>query len=98
MSRDHRKLRAFALVDSLVMAVYDLTDSFPKAEQFVLTSQMRRAALSAASNIVEGAARPGHTEFVHFLNMSLGSLRELGYQLTVAQRREYADHGRMVKA
>ena len=52
--RDHTKLRAFELADEVTILIYQLTQCFPKEEIYGLTSQMRRAAVSAASNIVEG--------------------------------------------
>lgn len=89
MSRDHRKLTAFVLADALVMATYQLKRNFPKDEWFGLRSQMRRAALSIACNIVEVAARRTQAEYTNFLNISFGSVRELGYQISVARRLEY---------
>ena len=89
MSRDHRKIRAFVLADELVMLTYRLTRSFPRDEWFGLRAQMRRCALSVASNIVEGAARRTQSEYLNFLNMAFGSVRELGYQISVASRLDY---------
>ncbi len=87
--RDHRKLRAFELADNLVLAVYSATKSFPKEEQFGLRSQLRRAAVSIASNIVEGCARQSQAEYHRFLDLAFGSTREVEYQLTVAARLGY---------
>jgi four helix bundle protein len=87
--RDHRKLRAFELADELVMSVYSATRTFPKDEMFGLTSQLRRASVSIASNIVEGCARNSEADFLRFLDMAFGSMREVEYQLTIAKRLGY---------
>ena len=84
--RDHTKLRAFELADSLVLEVYKVTRNFPDDERFGLTSQLRRAAISIASNIVEGAARNGLADYIRFLDMAYGSVKEVEYQLTIAAR------------
>jgi len=89
--RDHKKLRAFELVDESALAVYRGTQRFPLEEQFGLTSQMRRAAVSTASNIVEGCARHSERDYVHFLDMAYGSYRELEYQVSLAYRLGYLD-------
>jgi four helix bundle protein len=84
--RDHTKLRAFELADEIVMMIYRATADFPKEELFGLTSQMRRAAISVPSNIVEGCARNSEADYLRFLNIAFGSLRELHYQLNLSKR------------
>ena len=91
--RDHTKLRAFELADQLALAVYEATRSFPKDEQFGLTSQMRRAAVSYASNIVEGCARNSESDYLRFLDMAYGSVREVEYQASLARKLGYLAAG-----
>jgi four helix bundle protein len=87
--RDHTKLRAFELSDEIVISIYKATRKFPQDEIYGLTSQMRRAAVSVPSNIVEGCAREGQAEYKHFLAIAFGSLRELHYQFELAIRLGY---------
>ena len=84
--RNHTKLRAFELADQLAVAIYKTTRSFPREEIFGLTSQLRRAAVSIASNIVEGSARFSEAEYLHFLDTAYGSACEVEYQIGLASR------------
>jgi four helix bundle protein len=61
--RDHTKLRAFEIADFIVIEAYRVTRAFPKEEMFGLTSQIRRAAMSIASNIVEGWRLPSFPRY-----------------------------------
>ena len=71
--------------------IYLITRRFPAAEQFGLTSQLRRAAVSVASNIAEGSGRNSDRDFAHFLENSYGSLMEAAAQLFLAFDQEYID-------
>ncbi|MFZ3153177.1 four helix bundle protein [Pseudomonas sp.] len=84
--RTHHNLRAWKLSMQLVEDIYQLTKNFPASEQYGLTSQMRRAAVSVPSNIAEGAARESMAEFLRFLVIARGSLSELETQCLLAQR------------
>lgn len=83
--RDHTKLRAFELADELVLLIYRITADFLKEEQYGLTAQMRRAAVSVPSNIVEGCARDSQADYLRFLYVAFGSLRELHYKLGLSK-------------
>ena len=84
--RDPKKLSAFQLADQLALAVYKHTAKMPQDERFGLTMQIRRAAVSIPSNIVEGCSRNSEADYLRFLDMALGSACELEYQLSLARR------------
>jgi four helix bundle protein len=92
MSRNHRGLKVFELADGLAIAAYQATRDFPFEERFGLRGQVRRAAVSVPTNIVEGCSRRGHREYVHFLDMALGSASELRYLFTLCHRLGFLPH------
>ncbi len=75
--------------------IYELTKAYPKDEQYGIISQMRRSAVSIASNIAEGAARQGTKEFVQFLYVAVGSANELDTQLEISKAAKLADDTRL---
>ena len=85
----HKDLDVYKLSLDLVEDIYKLTKSFPASENFGLTSQLRRAAVSLPSNIAEGASRASTKDFIRFLNISTGSLAEIETQLVIAERIGY---------
>lgn len=89
--RDHTKLKAFELTDEVAILIYRITAGFPKDELYGLISQMRRAAVSVPSNIVEGCARDSQADYLRFLTIAFGSLRELHYQLSLSIRLEFLE-------
>lgn len=74
---------------TLTTKIYNSTKKFPKEEQFRITSQIRRSAVSIPSNIAEGFGRDSNKEYVRFLNISIGSLFELQTQLEISKNIEY---------
>ncbi len=87
--RDHTKLRAFHLADEMALIIYKATKNFPREEIYGLKSQMRRAAVSVPSNIVEGCTRKNQADYRRFLEIAFGSLKEVHYQFDLSKRLGY---------
>tara|TARA_R110002051_G_scaffold109095_1_gene181833 strand:+ start:71 stop:436 length:366 start_codon:yes stop_codon:yes gene_type:complete len=85
----HRDLDVWKLSLDWVVVVYACSASWPSDERFGLTSQVRRASVSVAANIAEGAGRKGTGEFIHFIGIARGSLAEAETHLLIAERLGY---------
>jgi len=95
MNDESNKIRYFTDLNAwkeghkLVLLIYKTTKNFPKDEQFGLTSQIRRAAVSITSNVAEGFSRQSYKEKTQFYAMALGSLTEVQNQLLIAKDVSY---------
>lgn len=89
LNLNHKKLDVWKLSMELISKIYDLTRSYPKEELYGLTSQMRRASVSIASNIAEGASRKSSVERKRFYEISRSSLIELDTQLEISLSLNY---------
>jgi four helix bundle protein len=87
--KPHRNLMAWQKTMDFAVNVYELTRTFPQEELYALTSQLRRAAVSAPSNIAEGAAGRTRQQFSNYLSNAIGSLNEMDTQLELALRLGY---------
>ncbi len=85
VTESYRNLIAWQKAKALVIEIYKSTRNFPKDEQYGLTSQMRRAAISVPSNIAEGRGRHSRKELLQFLYQARGSLLELENQVDIAR-------------
>jgi four helix bundle protein len=93
--KSHKDLDVWRAAIDMARDIYELTKAYPKEEQYGIISQMRRSAVSIASNIAEGAARQGTKEFVQFLYVAVGSATELDTQLEISKVAKLADAGRL---
>jgi four helix bundle protein len=82
----------------LTTEIYKVVKKFPKEETYVLSDQLRRAAISIPSNIAEGQARQHTTEFKQFLYIALGSLAELNTQLIIAKELGYISNTVLIES
>lgn len=81
----YKKLDFWKRSCSFCTSLYSLTSNFPESEKFGLTSQLRRASISIASNIAEGASRKSNKDFSRFLEIAIGSAFEVETQLLISQ-------------
>ena len=98
MSQAFQDLTVWQRAMELTEAVYGLTKTFPKDEIYGLTSQLRRASISIASNIAEGRGRATDPDFKHFLNIAQGSTYEVQTQLLLAKRLRIGDDALLRRA
>ena len=94
----YKKLTVWSKSIELVKTTYSLTKELPKSEQFGLSTQMRRAAVSIPSNIAEGYLRGHRTELVRFASIALGSAAELETQLVICRSLDYCQADQIQKA
>ncbi|MGO9809732.1 MAG: four helix bundle protein [Isosphaeraceae bacterium] len=87
--RCYQELFVWQRAMDLVVRVYEVTESFPHKEQFGLTNQLRRAAVSIPSNIAEGQGRQTTRDFLRYLSIARGSLQEVETQILIATRLDY---------
>ncbi|MFA6391148.1 MAG: four helix bundle protein [Patescibacteria group bacterium] len=89
MAKNYENLDVWKSSIVLNKDIYLITQDFPKEELYGLTSQIRRASVSVASNIAEGAGRASKPDFSRFINISLGSLNEVESLLFIARELKY---------
>jgi four helix bundle protein len=92
--KDYRELIAWQKAMDLVETIYRVTGTFPREEIYGLTSQIRRAAISIPSNIAEGNGRNTTRDYVHFLGVAYGSVKEVETQTLIAERLRYINSAR----
>ncbi len=93
--KSHKDLDVWKEAIELAKTVYLVTQDYPKEEMFGLVSQMRRAGVSIASNIAEGAARQGNKEFLQFLYIAIGSASELDTQIEISKAARIGDNEKL---
>ncbi len=87
----YKNLKVWQKVMDMTESIYMISKGFPQEELFGLTNQIRRSAVSVASNIAEGAGRNSNPDFIRFLNIANGSINEMETQLIISKRLQYID-------
>ena len=83
--KNHEDLKVWQAAHALTIELYRLTEAFPRAEMFGLTSQIRRSAASIGANLAEGCGRWGEGDLARFVQISMGSASELQNHLRLAK-------------
>jgi len=89
--QSHRELKIWQISLDLTESLYRLSADWPKHEQYGLTNQIRRAAVSVSANVAEGAGRRSTGEFIQFVGIARGSLAEVETLLIIARRLDYIE-------
>ncbi len=90
---NYKKLIVWQKADELAFEIYKVSAKFPKSELFGITAQIRRAAISVPTNIVEGYGRKSNAELTRFIDIAIGSLAETEYLLEFSKKLDYIDDG-----
>ncbi len=96
LNLSHKNLEVYRLSLQLMEETYKITKSFPKDEQYILVSQLRRAAISVCSNIAEGASRISKREKKRFYEIARGSIVEIDTQLEISCILKYSEKEKQV--
>lgn len=94
-AQSYKDLTVWQKAMELVTEVYSATQSFPRTEQYGLTSQIRRSAISIPSNIAEGRAKRSTKDYIRFVNIAYGSVAELETQLIISRNLGYLDGSKL---
>lgn len=94
--RTFKDLKVWQKSHYLALEIYRATKGFPRHEKFGIVSQLRRAVVSVATNIVEGYKRRSRKDFLHFLNIADTSLEETKYLIILSGDLSYIDEGETV--
>jgi len=86
---DYKKLKVWKYAHKLALEIYQITRNFPKNEKYSIVSQLRRAASSIPTNIVEGCGQLDNGNFIRFLGIARGSSFELEYLILLARDLDY---------
>ena len=85
-------LNVYEKINNLVFLIYKSTKNFPRDELYGIVSQMKRAAISIGSNLLEGSYRGSTKEIIHFIDIAKGSAAELKYQVFISRKLNFVDN------